>query len=564
MTRLHRIDVRRAPRGQVAGECRDHGDQRDGGGDRERVARGQPIQDGLHESARPQRGGETQRDTDANEQHRLGHHHADDGAALRAERHADADLVGPTRDVIAHEAEQADTREHQRQRAERGVRRGKQPLVCKPQRDLLALRREPLDRQRRIDLAHRGPHRLGHRQRIAHGPENDVQAPRRPLQRAPIHCRRTGIAHARVLRIAHHADDLKFIGLLERPADAPAQDIPVREQLSRRRLIDDRHLERLDVIVIVETPTPQDVNTHRREERRRDVHHVHLFFRRGLRGLPLLPHRPRQRRRPHAGQRRHPLEDLAEDLRRALDVVAIDARIHVEHEQVRRIEPDIHALQVVERPQKQAGADEQNERHRNLRHEQRFAEHAAGAGDAAAGLLECPGQIHVCRAQRGQEAENHPRQHADARDEPENPPVEWRVLAERQQRARPVPDEHAERAAQAREQQAFGEQLPGQPAACRAHRKAHRNLAVPRRRARQQQIRDIGTDDQEDDDDNDAEKPGRPLRLGIKFVIPVSGRLDQELWHGVALTVEREILLVGSQRRLVLGHSRLRRSGRPS
>jgi hypothetical protein len=45
--RLHRIDLRRAPRGRVAGECRDHGDQRHPGGDRERVIRGQPVQDGV-------------------------------------------------------------------------------------------------------------------------------------------------------------------------------------------------------------------------------------------------------------------------------------------------------------------------------------------------------------------------------------------------------------------------------------------------------------------------------------------------------------------------------------
>ena len=48
-------------------------------------------------------------------------------------------------------------------------------------------------------FAHRSAHGFGHRERIACGPENNVQAACRPLQHAPIHCRRAGIAHARGL-----------------------------------------------------------------------------------------------------------------------------------------------------------------------------------------------------------------------------------------------------------------------------------------------------------------------------------------------------------------------------
>ena len=47
-------------------------------------------------------------------------------------------------------------------------------------------------------------------------------------------------------------------------------------------------------------------------------------------------------------------------------------------------------------------------------------------------------------------------------------------------------------------------------------------ISLPRRRARQQQVRDVGADDQQHDDDDDGEEPGRPLRLRIDVVVAVA------------------------------------------
>ena len=62
-------------------------------------------------------------------------------------------------------------------RSDSRSRRAALALLREPLRDLFALRRELLNRQRRVDFAHRGPHRIGHRQWLPRGPEHDVQVP---------------------------------------------------------------------------------------------------------------------------------------------------------------------------------------------------------------------------------------------------------------------------------------------------------------------------------------------------------------------------------------------------
>ena len=61
------------------------------------------------------------RDADRDEHHRLAQHLPQHVAALRAERHADADLVGAARHGVRHQPEQPDRRDQQRQPAEQRV-----------------------------------------------------------------------------------------------------------------------------------------------------------------------------------------------------------------------------------------------------------------------------------------------------------------------------------------------------------------------------------------------------------------------------------------------------------
>ena len=159
-------------------------------------------------------------------------------------------------------------------------------------------------------------------------------------------------------------------------------------------------------------------------------------------------------------------------------------------------------------PQKQARADQQHERDGDLHDEQRLAEEAARAHHAAAGLLERRADVHSRPAQRRRDAEDDAREAGDGEDE--RPARASRAASAwpggaGQQLPAPVADENPERAADRRQQQALGEQLPDQRRARRADREPHRDLFLPRRRARQQQVGDVRADDQQHEGDDDAE-----------------------------------------------------------
>src|SRR5687768_18181514 len=94
----HRIDPRRPARRQEPGEHRYHDHHRGRGDDRHGVGGGQAKEQGGDEVACAERAGDADRDADRDEHHRLHEDLTHHGAALGAERHADADLVGPARD----------------------------------------------------------------------------------------------------------------------------------------------------------------------------------------------------------------------------------------------------------------------------------------------------------------------------------------------------------------------------------------------------------------------------------------------------------------------------------
>ena len=74
-----------------------------------------------------------------------------------------------------------------------------------------------------------------------------------------------------------------------------------------------------------------------------------------------------------------------------------------------------------------------------------------------------------------------------------------------------VGDGNAQRGAREREQNALGEELPHDAAACRAKRRADRDLAPARGRAREQEARGVGARDQQDErnrgPDDEQERP---------------------------------------------------------
>ena len=71
-------------------------------------------------------------------------------------------------------------------------------------------------------------------------------------------------------------------------------------------------------------------------------------------------------------------------VRRALGVVAARREIEVEREHPRRAEAGVDLEQVVDAANEEAGADEQQERQRDLRHDQRLAQPRLLVDDGAA------------------------------------------------------------------------------------------------------------------------------------------------------------------------------------
>ena len=122
----------------------------------------------------------------------------------------------------------------------------------------------------------------------------------------------------------------------------------------------------------------------------------------------------------------------------------------------------------------------------------RQAEHDAGERCAIASVK--PSAVASVRTSRssGMLTASEPRQRARAGDRQDQP----------EQRAR------------AGQHDAFGQHLRHQPAAAGAERGADRDLLLPRRGPRQQQVREVGADDQHDHADRAGEHPAAPAACG--------------------------------------------------
>jgi hypothetical protein len=84
------------------------------------------------------------------------------------------------------------------------------------------------------------------------------------------HRRRRGLAHAVVLRVAHHADDFELAAGLGAGCEPPAERVFVREVLAHR-VVDHGDLRRgRGVLGLREAAAGQNRDSHQREEIQRD------------------------------------------------------------------------------------------------------------------------------------------------------------------------------------------------------------------------------------------------------------------------------------------------------
>ena len=78
-----------------------------------------------------------------------------------------------------------------------------------------------------------------------------------------------------------------------------------------------------------------------------------------------------QRRRLHARHRLQPLQHPVEELLRPRLVVAVERRVHAEHDQPARLESKLDAREVVDRPQEERGADDERDGNGDLDEDER-------------------------------------------------------------------------------------------------------------------------------------------------------------------------------------------------
>ena len=94
-----------------------------------------------------------------------------------------------------------------------------------------------------------------------------------------------------------------------------------------------------------------------------------------------------------------------------------------------RIEADVHLPQVVERPQKQAGADQQHQRYRYLHDQQRLLSRLRDPATLRLLSFNARADVDVRCAQRRLQCRRGCRSAGDAGEERSDPPVERRRLA---------------------------------------------------------------------------------------------------------------------------------------
>ena len=83
-------------------------------------------------------------------------------------------------------------------------------------------------------------------------------------------------------------------------------------------------------------------------------------------------------------------------------------------------------------------------------------------------------------------------------------------------RRQPPPECYPRRRAEGREHERLGQALPDQSGGAGTERQAHRHLAAPSRRAREQQVRDVGARDEQHSRDRAEQYQQRRLRrLGV-------------------------------------------------
>jgi hypothetical protein len=194
-----------------------------------------------------------------------------------------------------------------------------------------------------------------------------------------------------------------------------------------------------------------------------------------------------------------------------------------------------------EAPGEQACAVEQHHRQRNLKEDEELHRAVpAGRGAADAALLDGGGQLGAGEPQRGDDAEQHPRQHRERDRVAEGRRVEPEIAQERQgrplggwdgggeRRQRGAGEDPPEDRTRQTEQEAFREQLPHQVSAGGPERGADRHLVLPGHGPGEEEVGDVGAGEHEQEHHRAPEhQEHRPDRANLR--VPERDGLDSDV-----------------------------------
>ncbi len=195
----------------------------------------------------------------------------EDGGALGAEGHPDADLAGPLPDDVGHDAEDADRREgHRRRREHREEPRNEASLGQGVGHRLLE-RAHPRHRKLGIDVPNQRPDGGHQRQRVANGAHQDFRAMLGCLGRREEGGGSDGSVQARAPGVLGHTDDADPGGLLiggSAPPEPLSDGVEPGQKDPGERLVDHRHGRRVAAVRFVDAPSGHDLHPQSLEQAR--------------------------------------------------------------------------------------------------------------------------------------------------------------------------------------------------------------------------------------------------------------------------------------------------------
>ena len=256
---------------------------------------------------------------------------------------------------------------------------------------------------------------------------------------------------------------------------------------------------------------------------------------------------------------------------RASLVVAVHLQVERQRRDRRRVEAEIGPLGRQQAAAEQRARHEQHQRQRQLADHERVTKREPAAARLApssalsAGTSSGPDDDHAGARPKTRPSPATRRRRSRAprgRSRSRTRSASGRRSSRgRTANGRPTRRSDARRAAEHGQQQRLGEQLSEQPGAAGADRRANRQLALPRRAAREQHARDVGAGNQQHEADRREQPRARGLDVAVEHGVEAHALRRHDARRDVVI---RRRVRRGEPRedRVDLARAPLRRSGR--